>query len=102
EYFKYMVDLLKEENASHIQVFGGGGGTIIPREIKELHDYGVTWIFSPEDGRKMGLQGMINEMMRITEEARRARALSMDIEKVKTGDTQAVAQGITYIESQAE
>ena len=57
EYFKYMYDLLKERNASHIKIFGGGGGVIIPKEIKELHDYGIEWIFSPEDGRKMGLQG---------------------------------------------
>src|SRR5690606_35759147 len=64
EYFKYMVDLLKEYGAEHIHVFGGGGGVIIPKEIKELHDYGVSWIFSPEDGRKMGLQGMINEVLK--------------------------------------
>ncbi|KGX93861.1 methylmalonyl-CoA mutase [Pontibacillus halophilus JSM 076056 = DSM 19796] len=64
EYFKYMVDLLKERGAGHIRVYGGGGGVIIPREIKELHEYGVARIFSPEDGRTLGLQGMINRMMR--------------------------------------
>jgi isobutyryl-CoA mutase len=63
EYFKYMIDMLREAGASHIKVFGGGGGVIVPAEIKELHDYGVTRIFSPEDGAKMGLQGMINEMI---------------------------------------
>lgn len=63
EYFKYMVDLLKEKNASHIKIFGGGGGVIIPSEMDELHDYGVTRIYSPEDGSEMGLQGMINDMM---------------------------------------
>ena len=67
EYFKYVVDLLREYGASHIKVFGGGGGTIIPREVKELHDYGVDWIFTPEDGRKMGLQGMINKMMELSD-----------------------------------
>ncbi|HLQ70851.1 MAG TPA: cobalamin B12-binding domain-containing protein, partial [Bacillota bacterium] len=67
EYFKYMVDLLKELGADHIKVFGGGGGTILPREIKELHDYGVAWIFSPEDGRKYGLQGMINKIMELAD-----------------------------------
>ena len=63
EYFKYMIDLLKELDAAHIQVLGGGGGTILPREIKELHDYGVAQVFSPEDGRKYGLQGMIDRML---------------------------------------
>ncbi len=64
EFFKYMIDLLKERGASHIKVFGGGGGVIVPREIRELEAYGVAKIFSPEDGRKMGLQGMINHMLR--------------------------------------
>jgi len=64
EYFKYMVDLLKERGGSHIKIFGGGGGVIIPSEMDELHAYGVTRIYSPEDGSKMGLQGMINDMMR--------------------------------------
>ena len=63
EFFKYMVDLLKERRASHILVFGGGGGVIIPEEIEELEAYGVAKIFSPEDGRSLGLQGMINQML---------------------------------------
>ena len=63
EYFKYMVDLLKENGAEHIQVFGGGGGVIVQDEIDELHDYGIKRIFSVEDGSSMGLQGMINYMM---------------------------------------
>jgi len=63
EYFKYMVDLLKEYGGEHIKVFGGGGGVIVPHEIEELHSYGVKRIFSVEDGSKMGLQGMINFMM---------------------------------------
>ena len=63
EYFKYMVDLLKEKGAPHIKIFGGGGGVIIPLEMDELHAYGVTRIYSPEDGSKIGLQGMINDMM---------------------------------------
>ncbi|WLR41699.1 methylmalonyl-CoA mutase family protein [Bacillus carboniphilus] len=63
EFFKYMIDLLKENQSSHIHVYGGGGGVILPREIKELHDYGVKKIFSPEDGRQLGLQGMINLML---------------------------------------
>ncbi|MEY4652646.1 MAG: hypothetical protein RI884_1227 [Pseudomonadota bacterium] len=63
EYFKYMVDLLRHRGGGHIQVFGGGGGVIVPAEIRELQDYGVTRIYSPEDGQRMGLQGMIGEMV---------------------------------------
>jgi methylmalonyl-CoA mutase len=63
EYFKYMVDLLKQRGGAHIQVFGGGGGVIVPPEIRELQAYGVTRIYSPEDGQRMGLAGMIGEMV---------------------------------------
>ena len=63
EYFKYMVDLLRQRGGGHIQVFGGGGGVIVPPEIRELQAYGVTRIYSPEDGQRMGLQGMIGEMV---------------------------------------
>ncbi len=63
EYFKYMYDLLKERGCGHIKIFGGGGGVILPTEIKELHEYGIARIYSPDDGREMGLQGMINDLM---------------------------------------
>jgi len=63
EYFKYMYDLLKEKGCAHIKIFGGGGGTILPSEIKELEDYGITRIYSPDNGRAMGLQGMINDLV---------------------------------------
>jgi len=63
EYFKYMVDLLKARGGEHIQVFGGGGGVIVPAEIRELQAYGVARIYSPEDGQRLGLQGMIGEMV---------------------------------------
>ncbi|MDF4222862.1 methylmalonyl-CoA mutase family protein [Maribacter sp. M208] len=63
EYFKYMYDLLKERGASQIKIFGGGGGTILPEEIEELHAYGIERIYSPDDGREMGLQGMINDLI---------------------------------------
>jgi methylmalonyl-CoA mutase len=63
EYFKYMHDLLQEKGAGHIKIFGGGGGVILPDEIKELMDYGITRIYSPDDGRAMGLQGMINDLV---------------------------------------
>ncbi|MBK9044869.1 MAG: cobalamin-dependent protein [Saprospiraceae bacterium] len=64
EYFKYIYDLLKERGCGHIKIFGGGGGTILPTEIEELHQYGISRIYSPDDGRKMGLQGMINDVIR--------------------------------------
>ena len=63
EYFKYMIDLLRERGGAHIKVFGGGGGVIVAHEIDELHAYGVTRIFSPEDGQRMGLVGMIHAML---------------------------------------
>jgi methylmalonyl-CoA mutase len=63
EYFKYMFDLLKEKGAGHIRIFGGGGGTILPSEIAELHSYGIARIYHPDDGRAMGLQGMINDLL---------------------------------------
>src|SRR5476649_1853303 len=63
EYFKYMIDLLKARGGAHIKVFGGGGGVIVASEIAELHAYGVERIYSPEDGQRMGLAGMIGEMM---------------------------------------
>jgi methylmalonyl-CoA mutase len=63
EYFKYMYDLLAERGAGHIKIFGGGGGVFLPHEIAELQAYGISKIYSPDDGRTMGLQGMINDMM---------------------------------------
>src|SRR5580698_4709135 len=63
EYFKYMYDLLQERGAGHIKIFGGGGGVILPKEIVELQDNGIARIYSPDDGRTMGLQGMINDML---------------------------------------
>ncbi len=63
EFFKYMKDLLNESGCGHIKIFGGGGGTILPSEIEELHNYGITRIYSPDDGRKMGLEGMIQEVI---------------------------------------
>ncbi len=65
EFFKYMKDLLDHNGCGHIKIFGGGGGTILPQEISELHNYGITKIYSPDDGRKMGLEGMIEELIRL-------------------------------------
>ncbi|TMI72976.1 MAG: methylmalonyl-CoA mutase [Bacteroidetes bacterium] len=64
EFFKYMKDLLDENGCGHIKIFGGGGGTILPHEIEELHNYGITRIYSPDDGRKMGLEGMIEDVIK--------------------------------------
>src|SRR5580765_6053308 len=63
EFFKYMKDLLRENGCDHIRIFGGGGRTILPDEITELHNYGITRIYSPDDGRKMGLEGMIEDLI---------------------------------------
>src|SRR3954468_12053203 len=63
EFFKYMKDLLEENGCGHIKIFGGGGGTILPSEIEELHNYGIARIYSPDDGRKMGLEGMIEDLI---------------------------------------
>ena len=98
EYFKYMYDLLKEKGAPNIRIYGGGGGVIIPREIKELHDYGIAWIFSPEDGRKLGLQGMINRMLEECDFPTVAGDHAEYIEKLPTGDVNAIAKLITLAE----
>ncbi len=104
EFFKYMLDLLRERGAGHIKVFGGGGGVIVGAEISELHDYGVTRIFSPEDGQKLGLQGMINEIVAAAD-SDLAHALPESLSKLTDGDrfarTRALARLITGLESGA-
>src|SRR5690606_31226398 len=69
EFFKYMKDLLNENGCGHIKIFGGGGGTILPAEIEELHQYGIRRIYSPDDGRTMGLEGMIEDLLRQSAES---------------------------------
>ncbi|UYZ24514.1 fused isobutyryl-CoA mutase/GTPase IcmF [Mesobacillus jeotgali] len=98
EYFKYMYDLLKEKGASHIRIYGGGGGVIIPREIKELHEYGIARIFSPEDGRKYGLNGMIEQMIKECDFPTVTPEGVEEIEKLEAGDPNAVAKLITLAE----
>jgi methylmalonyl-CoA mutase len=98
EYFKYMYDLLKEKGAPHIRIYGGGGGVIIPREIKELQDYGIAHIFSPEDGRVNGLQGMINIMLRECDFST-VRQGKDRFEELLKGSQRAVAQFITLAEN---
>jgi methylmalonyl-CoA mutase len=101
EYFKYMYDLLKEKGAPHIRIYGGGGGVIIPREIEDLQAYGISGIFSPEDGRRLGLQGMINVMLEecdyptVTLATLEVEGL---LEKLPSGDTNAIAKLITLAE----
>lgn len=94
EFFRYMVDLLKERGADHIQLFGGGGGVIIPREIRELEAYGVNRIFSPDDGRKMGLQGMINHMVKACDFPLERQG-GWDQLPLDTSDFRAIARRIT-------
>lgn len=98
EYFKYMYDLLKEKGASHIRIYGGGGGVIIPREIKELHEYGIAKIFSPEDGRQFGLQGMIEYMLKECDFPTVASDAVGYVEKLQTGEVNAVSKLITLAE----
>ncbi|MED4202846.1 fused isobutyryl-CoA mutase/GTPase IcmF [Neobacillus mesonae] len=98
EYFKYMYDLLKEKGAPHIRIYGGGGGVIIPKEIKELHDYGIARIFSPDDGRELGLQGMIDQMIVDCDFSTVSGDVAEHIEKLPAGDVNAIAKLITLAE----
>ncbi len=101
EYFKYMHDLLKEAGSGHIRLFGGGGGVILPEEAKELHDYGIARIFSPDDGRKMGLQGMINELLKMADFPL-GKDMHPDLEKIRQKDPKAIAQLISAAENYPE
>jgi len=102
EYFKYMIDLLRQRGGAHIKVFGGGGGVIVPSEIEDLHAYGVTRIFSPEDGQRMGLVGMIRSMLEACDVDLSPYAPTT-LEPLQTGDVAArhrpLAQLITALES---
>jgi methylmalonyl-CoA mutase len=100
EYFKYMYDFLKEKGATHIRIYGGGGGVIIPREIKELHQYGIARIFSPEDGRLLGLQGMIDLMLEECDYPTITSEVGAYLSKLDSGDTIATAKLITLAEQQ--
>ncbi|WP_456273028.1 fused isobutyryl-CoA mutase/GTPase IcmF [Bacillus sp. AK031] len=100
EYFKYMYDLLKERGASHIRIYGGGGGVIIPREIKELHEYGIARIFSPEDGRTQGLQGMINKMIEECDFPTVTSSVGDELNKLQAGNINTVSKLISLAEYQ--
>ena len=97
EFFRYMVDLLKEGGADHIKVFGGGGGVIVPEEIKELEAYGVAKIYTPEDGTRMGLQGIINHMVQLMDYSR-ADAGKLDLTGLDADNKLLTANLITALE----
>ncbi|SKB94464.1 methylmalonyl-CoA mutase family protein [Daejeonella lutea] len=98
EYLKYMHDLLQEKGAKHIKIFAGGGGVILPYEIKELKEYGIAQIYSPDDGRKMGLQGMINDMLQQCDFLTRDK-LNGELAGIKKKDSKAIASAITLAEN---
>ena len=98
EYFKYMYDLLHERNAGHIKIFGGGGGTILPSEIKELEAYGISKIFSPDDGREMGLQGMINSLVEQSDFDTPLVEAPDVYDEIRNKNAAAIASAITQIE----
>jgi methylmalonyl-CoA mutase len=97
EFFKYMIDLLRQRGAGQIRVFGGGGGVIVPEEIRELEAYGVSKIYSPDDGRRMGLQGIINHMLQLTDFPT-VRTLEDEVEQLKKQNVRAVAKLISFAE----
>ncbi|MFA7269738.1 MAG: fused isobutyryl-CoA mutase/GTPase IcmF [Sterolibacterium sp.] len=101
EFFKYMLDLLRANGGENIKVFGGGGGVIVPAEIQELHDYGVTRIFSPEDGQSLGLQGMINQVVSQADvdPAPLAPAAEAVLERLASGDRRQLARIVTALEN---
>ena len=98
EFFKYMYDLLQERGAGDIKIFGGGGGVIIPKEIKELEEYGIAKIFSPEDGRKLGLQGMINYMLRECDFSTVPEDPTVYLDGLKKGEIRSIAKWISFAE----
>ena len=102
EYFKYMYDLLKERGSEHIRIVGGGGGVILPEEISMLQDYGITRIYSPDDGRELGLQGMINDMLERCDFKTGLDVKKDDVANLKKNDKQAIARLISAAENAPE
>lgn len=98
EFFKYMYDLFKERNRQDIKIFGGGGGVILPEEIQELHDYGITRIYSPDDGRSLGLQGMINDSLKKSDFPRGDDVLP-DLDDIERKDYLSIARLISAVEN---
>lgn len=102
EYFKYMYDLLKEKDSLQIKIFGGGGGVILPSEIKELMDYGIERIYSPDDGREMGLQGMINDLVQRADYATGEKITTEHVEQIRFDNPSSIAQVISAVENFSE
>jgi methylmalonyl-CoA mutase len=98
EYLKYMYDLLKERGCKHIRIFAGGGGTILPEEIAELQGYGITRIYHPDDGRTMGLQGMINDMIEKCDFAT-GKGITNEVDRLKSKDVKSIAKLISAAEN---
>lgn len=98
EYFKYIYDLLKQRGAGHIKIFGGGGGTILPSEIAALQDYGIARIYSPDDGRHMGLQGMINDVLQKCDFPL-GENVNGELKKISKKDHLAISRLITAVEN---
>src|SRR5262249_42607495 len=98
EYFQYLRTLLDQKGASHVRIFGGGGGVIVPREIKRLEASGVDRVFSPEDGRRLGLEGMIDEILRIADFSVLDHLKPFDATKIGPKDVLQVAQLISAVE----
>lgn len=98
EYLKYMHDLLEEANCGHIHIFAGGGGVILPEEIEELHAYGITKIYSPDDGRALGLEGMIIDLLQKSDFPT-GRDLTNEVDLIKNKDNKAIARLISAAEN---
>jgi methylmalonyl-CoA mutase len=98
EFFKYMHDLLQEKGCGHIKIFGGGGGVILPDEQKELHEYGIARIYSPDDGREMGLQGMINDLVKKSDYPT-GKKLKVKLKDIEKRDINAIARLISACEN---
>jgi methylmalonyl-CoA mutase len=98
EFFKYMYDLFQERGAGHIKIFGGGGGVILPEEAEELHKYGITRIYSPDDGRSMGLQGMINDLMEKSDFPS-GKNIEHNLERIQKKDVGYIASLISAVEN---
>ncbi len=99
EFFKYMVDLFKKKGAGHIQIFAGGGGTILPNETESLHQYGITRIYSPDDGRTMGLQGMVNDLIAKADVPTKPHLRSRELSLIQKKDAATLARVITCFEN---
>src|SRR5437868_14225243 len=98
EYFKFMHDLLQQKGCGHIRLFGGGGGVILPTEIEELHQYGITRIYSPDDGRALGLQGMINDLVMQCDYPTLTK-MNGEVKHIGNKDAKAIAQTISVVEN---